>query len=73
MNHDDGENDDDSDNYNVDYEDDEDLPPQNGLYSSDDNADMRLIRTRPRVDSFDVEALEVNGAQRHDYEVHFYL
>ncbi|PON81892.1 Potassium transporter [Trema orientale] len=42
----------------LDSEDDED----------DDNAEQRLIRTGPRVDSFDVEALEVPGAQRNDYE-----
>ena len=35
----------------------------------DDNAEQRLIRTGPRVDSFDVEALEIPGAQRNDYEV----
>ncbi|KAF4373685.1 hypothetical protein CsatB_015280 [Cannabis sativa] len=34
----------------------------------DDNAEQRLIRTGPRVDSFDVEALEVPGAQRNEYE-----
>jgi len=36
----------------------------------DDNAEQRLIRTGPRIDSFDVEALEVPGAaHRTDYEV----
>lgn len=35
----------------------------------DDNAEQRLIRTGPRIDSFDVEALEIPGAQRNDYEV----
>lgn len=35
----------------------------------EDNADQRLIRTGPRVDSFDVEALEVPGAHTHHYEV----
>lgn len=35
----------------------------------DDNAEQRLIRTGPLVDSFDVEALEVPGAHRNDYEV----
>ncbi|KAM1121082.1 hypothetical protein ACFX19_002851 [Malus domestica] len=35
----------------------------------DDNAEQRLIRTGPRVDSFDVEALEVPGAHRTEYEV----
>lgn len=40
-----------------------------GMDSEDeDNAEQRLIRTGPRVDSFDVEALEVHGAQRADYE-----
>ncbi|KAH7518585.1 hypothetical protein FEM48_Zijuj09G0187000 [Ziziphus jujuba var. spinosa] len=34
----------------------------------EDNAEQRLIRTGPRIDSFDVEALEVPGAQRHEYE-----
>lgn len=34
----------------------------------DDNAEQRLIRTGPRIDSFDVEALEVPGAHRQDYE-----
>lgn len=31
-------------------------------------AEQRLIRTGPRIDSFDVEALEVPGAHRNDYE-----
>ncbi|PKU79486.1 potassium transporter 7 isoform X2 [Dendrobium catenatum] len=34
----------------------------------EDNGEQRLIRTGPRIDSFDVEALEVPGVQRHDYE-----
>ncbi|KAE8009149.1 hypothetical protein FH972_005602 [Carpinus fangiana] len=34
----------------------------------EDNAEQRLIRTGPRIDSFDVEALEVPGAVRSDYE-----
>lgn len=34
----------------------------------EDNAEQRLIRTGPRIDSFDVEALEVPGAHRNDYE-----
>ncbi|QCD76549.1 KUP system potassium uptake protein [Vigna unguiculata] len=34
----------------------------------EDNAEQRLIRTGPRIDSFDVEALEVPGAHRSDYE-----
>ncbi|KAJ8756073.1 hypothetical protein K2173_024620 [Erythroxylum novogranatense] len=36
----------------------------------DDNVEQRLIRTGPRVDSFDVEALEIPGAHRNEfYEV----
>ncbi|XP_047333694.1 potassium transporter 7-like [Impatiens glandulifera] len=47
----------------------EDGIPQTGLDSDDDdNVEQRLIRTGPRIDSFDVEALEVPGAQRNDYE-----
>ncbi|KAF7842593.1 Potassium transporter 7 [Senna tora] len=34
----------------------------------EENGEQRLIRTGPRIDSFDVEALEVPGAQRNDYE-----
>ncbi|CAA2968285.1 potassium transporter 7-like isoform X2 [Olea europaea var. sylvestris] len=34
----------------------------------EDNTGQRLIRTGPRIDSFDVDALEVPGAQRNDYE-----
>ncbi|CAJ1963491.1 unnamed protein product [Sphenostylis stenocarpa] len=34
----------------------------------EDNAEQRLIRTGPRIDSFDVEALEIPGAHRSDYE-----
>lgn len=39
----------------------------------EDNAEQGLIRTGPRIDSFDVEALEVPGAQRNDYEVRVYF
>ncbi|XP_057494524.1 potassium transporter 7-like [Actinidia eriantha] len=50
-------------------EDDEDLPPRMGMDSDDDdNAEQRLIRTGPRINSFDVEALEVPGAHRNDFE-----
>lgn len=35
----------------------------------DDNAEQRLIRTGPRIDSFDVEALEVPGAHRNELQV----
>ncbi|CAI9769224.1 unnamed protein product [Fraxinus pennsylvanica] len=34
----------------------------------EDNTGQRLIRTGPRIDSFDVEALEVPGAQKNDFE-----
>ncbi|XP_020222401.1 potassium transporter 7 [Cajanus cajan] len=34
----------------------------------EDNAEQRLIRTGPRIDSFDVEALDVPGAHTTDYE-----
>ncbi|GFY89143.1 K+ uptake permease 7 [Actinidia rufa] len=51
-------------------EDDESLPPRMGMDSDDDdNAEQRLIRTGPRINSFDVEALEVPGAHRNDFEV----
>ena len=52
----------------------EDGIPQTGLDSDDDdNVEQRLIRTGPRIDSFDVEALEVPGAQRNDFEVTIYF
>lgn len=35
----------------------------------EDNLEQKLIRTGPRIDSFDVEALDVPGAPRNDYEV----
>lgn len=35
----------------------------------DENGDQKLVRTGPRIDSFDVEALEVPGVRRNDYEV----
>ncbi|PKA52584.1 Potassium transporter 7 [Apostasia shenzhenica] len=42
---------------------------QSSLESEEeDNGEQRLIRTGPRIDSFDVEALEVPGAQRNDYD-----
>ncbi|XP_058086078.1 potassium transporter 7 isoform X1 [Magnolia sinica] len=47
----------------------EDLPSRMGFDSEEDeNAEQRLIRTGPRIDSFDVEALEVPSVQRHDYD-----
>ncbi|KAK3007388.1 hypothetical protein RJ639_017465 [Escallonia herrerae] len=51
-------------------EDDLDSTQHNGVDSEeDDSAEQRLIRTGPRIDSFDVEALEVPGVQRNDLEV----
>lgn len=38
----------------------------------EDNAEQKLIRTGPRIDSFDVEALEVPGAHRNDFDVRFH-
>ena len=53
-------------------DDEEDLPSRNGGDSDeDDTVEQRLIRTGHRVDSFDVEALEIPGAQRNEFEVHF--
>ncbi|KZV17769.1 potassium transporter 7-like [Dorcoceras hygrometricum] len=34
----------------------------------EENAEQRLIRTGPRIDSFDVEALEIPGAHRNEFE-----
>ncbi|XP_058191916.1 potassium transporter 7-like [Rhododendron vialii] len=52
-----------------DEDDDEDSTPRMEVDSDDDdNAEQRLVRTGPRIDSFDVEALEVPGAHRNDYE-----
>ena len=54
-------------------DDDEDLGLRTALDSEDDeNGEPKLIRTGPRIDSFDVEALEIPGAQRNDYEVCFW-
>ncbi|KAK9134277.1 hypothetical protein Syun_013607 [Stephania yunnanensis] len=58
------QNDEDSD-----FEDGEDLPPRMSVDSEEDECgEQRLIRTGPRLDSFDVEALEVPGAHRNEYE-----
>lgn len=47
----------------------EESPSRLEMDSEDeDNVEQRLIRTGPRVDSFDFEALEVPGAQRNDLE-----
>lgn len=64
------QNDDDLDTDN-DNDDDDDLHTGRDMESEDDeNADLRLVRTSPRMDSFDVEALEVPGARTNDFEVH---
>ncbi|XVE93128.1 hypothetical protein REPUB_Repub01dG0163400 [Reevesia pubescens] len=50
-------------------DDDDDVPYRAGVDSEDEDAlEQRLIRTGPRIDSFDVEALEVPGAHRSEYE-----
>ncbi|KAI3815376.1 hypothetical protein L1987_15042 [Smallanthus sonchifolius] len=59
----------DADDSEIDDDGDEDLPLRTGMDSEDeDNVDHRLIRTGPRIDSLDVETLEVSGAQRIDLE-----
>ena len=58
--------------YDDDYDDDEDYDERQHLDSDeeeDDNVEQRLIRTSPAVDSFDVDALEIPGAQKNDIEV----
>ncbi|KAK4340012.1 hypothetical protein RND71_041474 [Anisodus tanguticus] len=50
---------------------DGDLTPLNGMEldsDDEDNAEQKLIRTGPRIDSFDVEALEVPGAHKSEFE-----
>ncbi|KAL2898660.1 Potassium transporter 7 [Bienertia sinuspersici] len=48
---------------------DDDSQSKIGIDSDDEDVvTHRLIRTGPRVDSFDVEALEVPGTHRHDFE-----
>ncbi|XP_076915714.1 potassium transporter 7-like [Bidens hawaiensis] len=52
---------------------DDELPLRNDVDSEDEdnnnnNAEYKLIRTGPRIDSLDVETLEVSGAQRIDLE-----
>ncbi|KAK6253257.1 hypothetical protein QUC31_014977 [Theobroma cacao] len=52
-----------------DDDDDDDAPHRAGVDSEDeDTPEQRLIRTGPRIDSFDVEALEVPGTHRSEYE-----
>ncbi|XWS68298.1 hypothetical protein CRYUN_Cryun04dG0078800 [Craigia yunnanensis] len=52
-----------------DDDDDDDVLHRVGVDSEDeDTQEQRLIRTGPRIDSFDVEAHEVPGAHRSEYE-----
>ncbi|CAI8595450.1 unnamed protein product [Vicia faba] len=58
----------DEDPSEIDEYDASDIRHQSMFDSEDeDNADQRLIRTGPQVDSFDVEALEVPGVHTHHY------
>lgn len=65
----------DEENSEIDYEDNgdddgDDFTLQNDMDSEDeDSLYQKLIRTGPRIDSFGVEALEVPGAHRSEYEV----
>ncbi|GAB2241574.1 hypothetical protein Droror1_Dr00018349 [Drosera rotundifolia] len=58
--------------YDEDYEDEEEDSERDGIdvdsEDEEDNVGQRLVRTGPRVDSFDVEALEIPGAHRNDFE-----
>ncbi|XP_015055818.1 potassium transporter 7-like [Solanum pennellii] len=50
---------------------DDDSTTCNGMElesDDEDNVEQKLIRTGPRIDSFDVEALEVPGVQKNDFE-----
>lgn len=49
----------------------EEMGTQRGAVESEeeDEADQKLIRTSPRIDWFDVEALEVTGVQKNEDEV----
>lgn len=68
------------DDSEIEYEDDDEegdgieSESKIGIDSEDEDVVAhRLIRTGPRVDSFDVEALEVPGTHRHDFEVRHFL
>ncbi|KAK9060290.1 hypothetical protein SSX86_020994 [Deinandra increscens subsp. villosa] len=65
----------DSDDSEIDEDGEEELPLRNGMDSEDEDnaADHRLIRTGPKVDSLDVETLEVSPGQRLDLEVCFWI
>ncbi|KAL0546505.1 hypothetical protein IC582_016415 [Cucumis melo] len=65
----------DDDHSEIDDYDDDDDPHDNAARHSmdlesedEDNVEQKLIRTGPRIDSFDVEALDVPGAHRNEYE-----
>ncbi|GAB4837738.1 Potassium transporter 7 [Ancistrocladus abbreviatus] len=59
----------DEDDMEIEDNEGEGSPSRMDMDSEDeDNLEHRLIRTGPRVDSFDVEALEVPGAPRNDFE-----
>lgn len=63
----------DEEDSDVDFEDndDADFRFNNDIDSEDeDSLYQKLIRTGPRIDSFGVEALEVPGAHRSDFEVY---
>ncbi|XP_073004425.1 potassium transporter 7-like isoform X1 [Typha latifolia] len=54
----------------LDEEDEEEVVRRGGRLDleEEDDGEQRLIRTGPRIDWFDVEALEVTGAQRNENE-----
>ncbi|PWA77278.1 K+ uptake permease 7 [Artemisia annua] len=59
--------DDDDENDDVNDDDDDDFTVNNDS-EEEDSLYQKLIRTGPRIDSFGVEALEVPGAHRSDFE-----
>lgn len=73
----------DEENSEIDFEDnddddgdaaDDDFTFHNDMDSEDeDSLYQKLIRTGPKIDSFGVEALEVPGAHRSDFEVFFFI
>lgn len=59
----------DYDDYDDEGYDEEHHHPEMDSEDEDDNVEQRLIRTSPAVDSFDVDALEIPGAQKNEIEV----
>ncbi|XP_010530622.1 PREDICTED: potassium transporter 13 [Tarenaya hassleriana] len=61
---------DDYDEIDGDYEEDDGARHRSDIYSDDEdeNVEQRLIRTSPAVDSFDVDAFEIPGGPRNDFE-----